>query len=361
MLKPNKILIIRFSALGDLVLTTPIFREMKKVFPDVHISLLTSAGDGSVLKNNPYIDHIIWHKRSETYSELKKLIIKLKKENYDLVYDAHRSLRSIWIVWNLNNFGLRTTPNVWLINKRSLQRSLLINFKLNFLNNTSSQRKHLLLPLQKQTSLVLNDHTELFPDQKTVTKINNFLLKNKLIHKKYIAIGASASYPLKRWPLKYFKELISMLINQDCPVVLVGGENETENVKLGQEFSGKVINAAGNFTPLESAELLKHARIVVTNDTSISHLAEAMLTPVLVFFGATVKEFGYSPFLKESKIIETSENLSCRPCSRDGRGKCSNPDRLRCLTSLTPEMAFSIIPELNYYNSEKTANNNSNP
>ena len=339
--------------MGDLVLTTPIFRELKRVFPDAEITLLTSSGTGSVLNNNPHIDHFIWHKRKESYSELNKLIKKLHKENFDLVYDAHRSLRSIWIVWNLTRFRFHTTPKVWLINKRSWQRSLLINFKLNFLNNTPPQRQHLLLPLQNQTSLVLNNHTELFPDQNTVMQIKNFLNKNNLLQKKYIAIGASASYPLKRWPLKYFQELISKLIKQDCPVVLVGGANEPENTKLEHDFSGKVINAAGKFTPLESAELLRHARIVVTNDTSISHLAEAMQTPAIVIFGATVKEFGYPPFLKESTIMETKEKLSCRPCSRDGRGKCCNPDNLRCLTSITPEMVLSIIPELNNQNSEK--------
>ena len=95
----------------------------------------------------------------------------------NIFYDAHRSLRSIWIVWNLTSFGLRTPPSVWLINKRSFQRILLINFKLNFLHKTTSQRKHLLLPLQKQTSLVLNDHTELFPDRKNVTIIKTFLSK----------------------------------------------------------------------------------------------------------------------------------------------------------------------------------------
>ena len=211
----------------------------------------------------------------------------------------------------------------------------------------------MLLPLQNHTSLVLNNHTELFPDPDTVRQIKNFLYKNNLLKQRYVAIGASASYPLKRWPLKYFQELISKLIKQDYPVVLVGDANESENIKLEHDFSGKVINAAGKFSPLESAELLRHARIVVTNDTSISHLAEAMQTPSIVFFGPTVGEFGYPPFLKESKIMETKEKLSCRPCSRDGRGKCNNPDKLRCLTSITPEMVLSIIPKLNDQNSEK--------
>ncbi|MCH2281366.1 MAG: glycosyltransferase family 9 protein, partial [SAR324 cluster bacterium] len=88
MFKPKKILIIRFSALGDLVLTRPIFREIKRVFPDAEITLLTSSGTGSVLNNNPHIDHFIWHKKKETYSDLNNLIKKLHKEKFDLVYDA---------------------------------------------------------------------------------------------------------------------------------------------------------------------------------------------------------------------------------------------------------------------------------
>ena len=338
--------------MGDLVLTTPIFRELKRVFPQAEITFLTSAGDGSVLNNNPYIDHFIWHKRKESFSELNKLTKKLHLDKYDIIYDAHRSLRSMWIVWNLTKIGFNKKPNVWFIKKRSWQRSLFINFKLNFLKNTPSQRQHLLQPLQKQTSLVLNNYTELFPDPDTVMQIKNFLKKYNLLHKKYIAIGASASYPLKRWPLKYFKKLISILIKQDLPVVLVGGANEIENIILEKDFSGKIINAAGKFSPLESAELLRHARIVITNDTSISHLAESMKTPAIVFFGATVREFGYSPFLKESKIMETKENLNCRPCSRDGRGKCRNPENLRCLTRITPEMVMPIIPKLNKNYSE---------
>ena len=333
--------------MGDLVLATPIFRELKRFFSDAEITLLTSSETGSVLKNNPHVDHFIWHKRKESLSELNRLIKTLHKENFDIVYDAHRSLRSIWIVLNLTRFGFNKRPKTWFINKRSWQRSLLINFKLNLLSNSPSQREHLLLPLQNQTSVVLNNHTELYPDSDTIKNIKIFLNKNKLLQNKFIAIGASASYPLKRWPLKYFKELISKLIKQECPVVLVGGANESENTTLESDFSGKVINAAGKFTTLESAELLRHARIVITNDTSISHLAEAMQTPAIVFFGPTVREFGYHPFLKESKIMETKEKLNCRPCSRDGRGKCSNPDKLICLASITPEMVLSVVAELN--------------
>ena len=97
---------------------------------------------------------------------------------------------------------------------------------------------------------------------------------------------------------------------------------------------------------LESAELIKYASYVITNDTSIAHLAEAVKTPTIVIFGSTVREFGYAPFLEESKLVETKVSLSCRPCSKDGRGKCKNINYLKCLTTISPEMISSLIPKL---------------
>jgi len=342
----QKILIIRFSSLGDLVLTTPIFREIKRVFPNSRITVLTSIEYGLILKNNANIDSLIIHKRKESFVQLKKLIKKLRDERFDLIYDAHRSLRSIWIVWNLNRYGLSKTPKVWSIKKRSLRKSLLISFKFNFLKKSPPQRTHLLRPLQEHTNLVLNDHTEVFPEKDTTFFVKKFMGKNDLFSKKFIAIGPSASYHLKCWPLSHYYELISGLLKKNWPLVLVGGENELETLQIEKKFFGKLHNVAGKFSPIESAELLKQAWRTVTNDTSICHLSEAMGTPAIVFFGPTVKEFGYAPFLKESKILETNEILKCRPCSRDGRGSCSNHENLRCLKTISPDVVLSLIPNM---------------
>ena len=342
----KKILVIRFSSLGDLVLTTPIFREIKKVFPNSRISVLTSSDLGSIFENNPHIDRLIKFKRKDTLGKLNKLIKNLRDEKFDLIYDAHRSLRSIWIVWNIIGFGFFKFPRVWIIKKRSIQKNLLIFAKLNFLKNYSSQRTHLLRPLKENSNIELKYHTELFPGKNTEIFVKKFLKKNGLFPKKFIAIGPSASYPIKCWPLSYFYKLISKLIEKDWPVVIVGGKNEFETSKIEKKFYGKLQNVAGKFSILESAELLNQARLTITNDTSICHLSEAMDTPAFVFFGPTVKEFGYGPYIKESRLIETFEKLKCRPCSKDGRGKCLNFDHLKCLTTIYPERVVSLIPDL---------------
>ena len=332
--------------MGDLVLSSPIPRELKRVFPKSEITLLTSYGIGSVLVNNPYIDNYIFHNRKESFIELSNLIRKLSKEKFELIYDAHRSIRSIWIVWNLSGFGLFKSPQVRSINKRSWQRSLLIRFKINTLKNTPPQRQHLLVPLQEITQIKLQNHTELFPNKDAVLSVKIFMENNRLLSNRFIAIGASASYPLKCWPLANFRLLISDLVANGWPVVLVGDSNEKETTQLKQEYHGKIHNTAGIFSTLESAELLRHARLVVTNDTSVSHMAEAVNTPAIVIFGPTVREFGYVPFLKESKLLETNEVLNCRPCSKDGRGKCRNQNHLQCLTTIKPQNVMQLILEL---------------
>ena len=115
MLQPNKILVIRFSSLGDLILTSPIFRELRRIFPGANLNLLTSVGFGDVLDNNPHLDRIIKHPRKENFEQLNQLIEELQAEEFDLIYDAHRSMRSRWIVSRLTAFGMKRKPAVWKI------------------------------------------------------------------------------------------------------------------------------------------------------------------------------------------------------------------------------------------------------
>ena len=110
MIQPNKILVIRFSSLGDLILTSPIFRELRRIFPGANLNLLTSVGFGDVLDNNPHLDRIIKHPRKENFEQLKQLIEELQAEEFDLIYDAHRSMRSRWIVLRLTAFGMKRQP-----------------------------------------------------------------------------------------------------------------------------------------------------------------------------------------------------------------------------------------------------------
>ena len=337
----SNILLIRFSSLGDLVLTTPIYRELRKIYPDSRLTLLTSEGFGRVLENNPHLDEIIYHHRKETRNDLKKLINQLRPQKFDLIYDIHNSLRSRWISWQLKRHAPK--PEHWLIEKRTIARELQIRFGWRQFFNGRSQREQWLQPLQRYHSGKLSTKTELFPSAADKNYVKAWLNQNNLQDKSLICIGASASFPLKCWPLQYFKQLIERIIQSGASVVLVGAIGEIETEELVEHFKGSqnVFSAAGIFTILQSAALLEMANAVIANDTSIVHLAEAMRTPSIALFGPTVKEFGYAPMLEQSRLIETDLALRCRPCSRTGKGTCKNRDQQICMYSISTQKVWN--------------------
>lgn len=339
----DNILLIRFSSLGDLVLTTPVYRELRKVLPNARLTLLTSEGFGRVLSNNPHLDKIIYHSRRESFQQLQAQIEELRSHRFDLIYDLHNSLRSRWIRWQLQ---LRTPhPQSWTIDKRTLARLALIHLHWNQLNQGLSQREQWLLPLQAFASTPLDGTTELFPNEKEQSKVQAWLMDRELHNSPFVAIGPSASFALKCWPLDYFAALVQKILDFGVQVVLVGGSNERETAELAERFptTEMVFQGAGLFSPLESAALLSKALAVVSNDTSLIHLAEAMNTPALALFGPTVREFGYAPFLPQSQLLESRESLTCRPCSRTGKGNCRISQTQHCMTSLSVDDVWECL------------------
>ena len=322
------------------MLTTPIYRELRKVYPDSRLTLLTSEGFGRVLENNPHLDEIIYHHRKETRNDLEKLIDQLRLQKFDLIYDIHNSLRSRWIGWQLKRHAPK--PEHWLIEKRTLARELQIRFRWGQFFNGKSQREQWLEPLRRHHTGDLSTKTELFPSVADKNYVKAWLNQNDLQDKPFVCIGASASFPLKCWPLKNFKQLIENIIRSGISVVLVGTNGEIETEELAEYFRGSqnVFCAAGIFTILQSAALLEMANAVVANDTSIIHLAEAMRTPSIALFGPTVKEFGYAPMLAQSRLIETDLALRCRPCSRTGKGTCKNREQQICMYSISTQKVW---------------------
>ncbi|MGA0886331.1 MAG: glycosyltransferase family 9 protein [bacterium] len=322
------------------MLTTPIYRELRKIYPDSRLTLLTSEGFGRVLENNPHLDEIIYHHRKETRNDLENLIDQLRLQKFDLIYDIHNSLRSRWIGWQLKRHAPK--PEHWLIEKRTLARELQIRFGWGQFFNGKSQREQWLEPLRRHHTGALSTKTELFPSVADKNYVKAWLNQNDLQDKPFVCIGASASFPLKCWPLQNFKKLIENIIQSGISVVLVGTNGEIETEELAEYFRGSqnVFCAAGMFTILQSAALLEMANAVVANDTSIIHLAEAMRTPSIALFGPTVKEFGYAPMLAQSRLIETDLALRCRPCSRTGKGTCKNREQQICMYSISTQKVW---------------------
>ena len=344
---PEKILIIRFSSLGDIILVTPLFRETKRIFPDAQIDFLTAKEFGGICENNPHIRKQLLLDRKNSTESFHKILEIVKEEDYDLVLDAHRSLRSRALLWKW--FGFFTSSfsdKIKNIDKRSWKRNLLLmrGFKLNLLKeNYPSQRGAYLDLLSDFDSGKKDASTELFPSEEQVLKIQSLLDQHNPHGRELIAFGPSASFPGKCWPKERFLELGQKLKEDGYQIVLMGGPGDQEAKWLEEESKGEFINLAGTLNFLETAAFLKQCRLAVSNDSAVVHFAEAMKTPAVSIFGPTAAEFGYGPFLEKSSLM--AADLKCRPCSRNGKGSCHNPVKRECFLLIEVDQVYQQAVE----------------
>ena len=329
----GRILVIRFSSLGDIILLSPLFREAKKIFPKARVDFLTSTTFSSICANNNNINEIIQFDRSVGGGELARIRQLCVSNRYDLILDAHQSLRSRLLLTWLRGPFYRYHRGVACIDKRSLKRNLLLRTGINLLKNAVTQREAYCQLLSRFTQLQQMDtSTELFPGPAEQIRIKELISRYQMGDKNTIAIGSGSSFQGKSWPKEYYLELSEMLQNRGFAVVLLGSAGNTEPKFIFENSLKKPLNLSGDLSILESAELLKYCKLSISNDTAVAHMAEAMGTPAISIFGPTTKEFGYSPYLKESKRLELP--LKCRPCSRNGSGECKNRIERQCLRDI---------------------------
>lgn len=319
-----KALIIRLSSIGDIVLTTPVIRCLKKQKENITIHYLTKKSFYPVLEANPYIDkfHLL-------EDDLNEVIAGLKQENFDVVIDLHNNVRSLRVKKALN------LP-AYSFDKMNLRKWLLVNLKLDVMPPQHIVDRYMatVLPLG-----VLNDGEGLdyfLPDS---VEINNKDLP--MSHwAGYVACVIGGSYRTKQLPADQWKKFISDL---PYPVMLLGGP---EDRKLGEEIATlnpiKIYNSCGKFNLNESAWLVRHARVVVTNDTGLMHIAAAFQKPIISLWGNTSPAFGMYPYLKNRNVLDLDcsphflmekTDLYCHPCSKLGFSSCPQ-GHFKCMNTL---------------------------
>lgn len=318
-----KILIVRFSSIGDIVLTTPVIRCVKQQLANADIHYLTKPAYQSILASNPYINKI--HLLGDDW---QAMIANLKEEHFDCIIDLHHNLRTLRLK--------RALPRVksFSFNKLNGEKWLLTAFKINVL-----PKKHIVdryLDTVKSFG-VINDGKGLDYFIPKEEEVNNERLP--LSHcAGYIAFVIGATYNTKKLPLHKLKQLCSLI---NYPVILLGGQEDEKN---GAEIAAvndiKVFNACGKFSLNESADLVRNARLVITHDTGLMHVAAAFQKPIISIWGNTVPAFGMTPYfgsesnaaadknfyintrLQPQSVISEIKKLYCRPCSKIGFRKC---------------------------------------
>lgn len=325
-----RILIIHTAFIGDIVLSTPLVKKLKEVYPWSDITYVTTPAGASILRNNPNISEIIEYDKRGKHKGLKgiyQLGKRLKYENFNLVITPHRYLRSSVLSW-LTGSPVRK-------GYKNAAASFLYTEKIPY-----DKKKH---EVEKLLSFVSGKEDkryeiELYPNEQDVKKVNEMLKGYE--GKKLILLAPGSKWFTKKWPLEYFNEIIGQLKNrEDIITGIIGGADE---LALNVVTGGNVVDFRGKTSLLELAELIKRSELVVTNDSSPIHIASAWKdVEILAIFGPTVKELGFFPWSKNSVIFET-EGLPCRPCSLHGGDKCPQK-HFKCMLDIKPEIVLNEI------------------
>lgn len=300
----KKILIIRFSSIGDIVLTTPIVRALKSQVADVEIHYLTKSQFTQILDENPFIDKVIGLNK-----RMAAIIPSLKSENYDFIVDLHKNLRTYRI-------------------KAALRKPSGSFPKLNF-------KKYILTRFKKDTLPKIHIVARYF---KAVHKLgvkddnkglNYFIPQNNIVDPvsfgislPYTAIAIGAQFATKRLPTHKLIELINQIQGQ---VVILGGPTDEKSGKQITEATKNSINLCGKLNLNESASVIQQAQLVISHDTGLMHIAAAFNKRIISIWGNTVPEFGMYPYLPESSansVMFQVTDLKCRPCSKIGHAQC---------------------------------------
>ena len=314
-----KFLIIRFSSIGDIVLTTPVVRCLKKQLPDSEIHFLTKQSFGTIVENNPYIDkvHLLAH-------SWETVVHELKEENYDYIIDLHHNLRTLRLKKDL---GIQSFP----FNKLNIQKWIYTNFKWNLMPDLHIVDRYL---KTVESFGVKNDGAGLdyfIPAEEEV--------KQKDIpashHAGYIGVVIGAAHNTKKLPVDQLKELCTKI---DHPIILLGGKEDNENAKqIASADPIKIYNACGKFKLNESADLVRKSKLIVAHDTGLMHIAAAFKKKIISVWGNTVPEFGMYPYYGNSQISNSKfqiTGLSCRPCSKIGYAKCPR-GHFKCMKQIS--------------------------
>lgn len=313
-----KILIIRFSSIGDIVLTTPVIRCLKKQLAGVEIHYLTKAAYRDIIEHNPYLS-----KKFYLAEDLNAVISELKREHYDFVLDLHGNVRS-WLV------RLKLMKRSDVFNKLNIEKWLVVNFKWNILPDIHIVDRYL-EPVRKFG--VRNDGQGLdyFISAPDDVQINNLPLTH--LHG-FAALVIGARHKTKKLPNDKLLNLCSLL---PLPVILLGGsEDAADGELISRSDPIKIYNGCGKYTLNQSASIISKSTYVITHDTGLMHIAAALKKKMLSVWGNTIPAFGMFPYHASNQpdpgIMEI-KGLSCRPCSKIGYDKCPK-GHFRCMNQI---------------------------
>ncbi len=327
-----KILIIRFSSIGDIVLTTPVIRTLSTQLPDVEVHYLTKKRYEAILSANPHV-----HRVHTLDKSLLQTIREIRRERFDVIVDLHKNLRTAII-------KVLTGGKKLSYQKINWEKWLMVRLKINRLPSVHIVDRYMAAIGELGVKMDEEGLDYYIPDKDIVE--DDWLPQS---HRNgYVAVAIGAQHATKRLPKDRIIELCDRI---NKPIVLLGGKEEKE---LGEEIENffqqgsvasdehtlehelgkkaRVYNACGQFNLNQSASIISSASVVFSHDTGLMHIAAAFKKNVFSIWGNTIPEFGMYPYRTKFTIFE-NRSLSCRPCSKIGYNKCPK-GHFKCMREL---------------------------
>ncbi len=319
-----KFLVVRFSSIGDIVLTSPIVRCLKEQVDGAEVHFLTKKSFAGILSENPYIDKVYGIQEN-----VFELVDELKEEGFDYIIDLHNNLRSRQVRRALKVLSFDFP-------KHNLEKWLLVNFKMNRMPKTHIVDRYF---EAVKSFRVENDGKGLdyfIPEKEEIDPQVRWGLRD------FVAYGIGGNHVGKILPEEKIIRALKLICDGGRSVVLLGGPEDAQRASRIQEAVGEaVVNACGDLSLHGSASAVRQADSVIAHDTAIMHIASAFGKKVISIWGCTVPEFGMSPYRahEESTMIQVA-GLQQRPCSKLGAGMCKG---FECMHGIEEEVIFSAI------------------
>ena len=327
----QKILVIRFSSIGDIVLATSPLKTIRRAYPDAQITFLTLDTFAPLLEYHPDIDALVSISKRMSLIELWGFADHIRRKQYRHIFDLHNSIRS-------NLVTLRSASPVYQLKKPRWNRFLLFYFHHNeFASDFSTLKMY-----HEHLGSIWNENDDL---PATLLKVSNYeqkmardMLLDKNIFDEFITVVPGSAWIQKQWPAEKYIETLNQL---DLPVVLLGEKKDTICFDIAKG-SSSAVNLAGQTTIRQALAVLANSAYVIGSDTGLTHAAEALGKQVYMILGPTSPETGAGVNLPGSTNIET--DVWCRPCSQNGKFPCYRKTQ-ECMDSIVPnDVLQSLLP-----------------
>jgi heptosyltransferase-2 len=317
----KNILIIQTASIGDAILATPVAEKLHRFYPEARISLLVKKGNESLFSGHPFLREVLtWDKSRKKYRNLLSLLLTIRKRRYDHVINLQRFASTGFLV-ACSGIPRRT----------GFDKNPFHFFYTDVIPHEIGEGIH---EIDRNLRLIENmtDLSRVMPRLYPSAADENAVIQ--WTAGKFYTLSPASLWFTKQYPPEKWAELIRAM-DPESTVCLLGSEEDRNLCDHVIRMSGhtRSVNLAGRLTFLQSAALMKRARMNFSNDSAAMHLCSAVNAPVTVIYCSTLPSFGFGPLSDDPAVIETPEKLSCRPCGLHGLTAC--PEKhFRCATTI---------------------------